>query len=403
MDVFFSLSVGRPSGLRLSYVNCELPAPTDHGTGNDSHVANLYERYKYEFVKDVASEVLELSLTAQPPEYQTILDLDKKLREKVPPKELTLDVILSDDSLSVTQYMRVCSLCQFRAATTFYIHRPYFAQAMLDHPTNPFQSPYAPSFLAAYRCASEVIQLSGSHSRKLPEICIRWWSFWTNLLSSAIIVGSIVIRVPTSPIVPRAYAELGRAVDIFEDGAENSHRAKHGLTILRKMRQQAERVYSKYNSRRSSTAHEGADDIDPDFGVDELSILGGRTRLFYHNSNSVASTLQRSQPTNNPAPLVPPADFAMGESSTERLPPYHEGYVLPELDTSVEATIRNMMSQSLETTFPSSSYEPSVAPFSDIAGSSPSFPEEDDVSSVNASWTAFLQSIDDFKHRSTLR
>lgn len=39
-----------------------------------------------------------------------------------------------------------------------HIHRTFFAQALLDHPTNPLASPYAPSFLAANRCASILLR-----------------------------------------------------------------------------------------------------------------------------------------------------------------------------------------------------------------------------------------------------
>ncbi len=39
-----------------------------------------------------------------------------------------------------------------------HIHRTFFAQALLDNPTNPLSSPYAPSFLAANRCASILLR-----------------------------------------------------------------------------------------------------------------------------------------------------------------------------------------------------------------------------------------------------
>lgn len=61
-----------------------------------------------------------------------------------------------------------------------YIHRSFFAQAMIDHPVNPLRSAYAPSFLAAYRCASGLIKSNLYHFQKFPDLCPRVWSIWTS-------------------------------------------------------------------------------------------------------------------------------------------------------------------------------------------------------------------------------
>lgn len=47
-----------------------------------------------------------------------------------------------------------------RCSYMLYLHRSFFAQAMLDHPNNPLLSPFAPSFLTAYRSASVIIKAS---------------------------------------------------------------------------------------------------------------------------------------------------------------------------------------------------------------------------------------------------
>lgn len=67
-----------------------------------------------------------------------------------------------------------------------YIHRSFFAQAMLDFPTNPLRSPFAPSFLAAYRCASATIKSTIVSYQKHPELLSRFWSLWNNLMSAAV-------------------------------------------------------------------------------------------------------------------------------------------------------------------------------------------------------------------------
>jgi hypothetical protein len=137
---------------------------------------------------------------------------------------------------------------------------------MLDHPMNPLQSPFAPSFLATYRCASGIIKSSLNHYDRFPELCGRWWGVWTHcklrlgdndvqnadhassfsifcscqfssifhittapLTCFQIIVGCIVTRSPSSSMASSAFIELGLACDLFEKGAVHSRRARSGL------------------------------------------------------------------------------------------------------------------------------------------------------------------------------
>ena len=66
------------------------------------------------------------------------------------------------------------------------IHRTFFAQALLDHPANPLRSPYAPSFLAANRCASVLIKSFLHHFERCPDLCGRYWSIWTHAFTAAV-------------------------------------------------------------------------------------------------------------------------------------------------------------------------------------------------------------------------
>jgi hypothetical protein len=74
-------------------------------------------------------------------------------------------------------------------AAMLYIHRSFFAQALLDFPTNPLRSPYAPSFLAAYRCASATIKTTILNFQMYPALYMRWWPIWSHLLSAAVCSG----------------------------------------------------------------------------------------------------------------------------------------------------------------------------------------------------------------------
>ena len=67
-----------------------------------------------------------------------------------------------------------------------YIHRTFFAQALLDHPDNPLASPYAPSFLAANRCASVVIKSFIHYYERCPNLIGRFWEVWTHAFSAGV-------------------------------------------------------------------------------------------------------------------------------------------------------------------------------------------------------------------------
>lgn len=157
----------------------------------------LVYQWKYEFSKEVLSSLTELTLTAESPQYQTVLDLDRKVRGKTLPKHLNVFMSSEDQRYTPSTYMRGCLLAQYRTVgeptlslwymlldpsweALLYIHRSFFAQALLDHPDNPLKSPYAPSLLAAYRCASGVIKANLNHFERFPDLCYRWWSIWTH-------------------------------------------------------------------------------------------------------------------------------------------------------------------------------------------------------------------------------
>ncbi|KAF9452456.1 hypothetical protein P691DRAFT_697077 [Macrolepiota fuliginosa MF-IS2] len=312
-EFFYSMALGRPPSIRLSYIDCELPEDDEATLDENGNTLSGYYRWKYEFCKDIISAVLEQTLTAQAPQYRTILELDRKVREKRLPPHLNVFMSPEEEHFTPSVYMRGCMLGQFRSVTLLYIHRSWFAQAMLDHPINPLRSPYAPSFLAAYRCASGVIKSTLNHFDRFPELCCRWWGIWTHLFSAAIIVGSIVTRSPSSSMAPSAFIELGLACDLFEKGANHSRRVRSGSAILQKLRSKAFQVYSQFRSGNlptSSTLSFGK----PDYGDDELALFGGQTRVLV---TRLLSVNKKKRQTTAPSPASTSSGSAFSSPVTE--------------------------------------------------------------------------------------
>jgi hypothetical protein len=73
-----------------------------------------------------------------------------------------------------------------------YIHRSFFAQAIIEYPVNPLKSPYAPSFLAAYRASSTILKSIREQFNMWPNSCSRFWTMWTFAFSAAVSIQCII-------------------------------------------------------------------------------------------------------------------------------------------------------------------------------------------------------------------
>ncbi|EGN96944.1 hypothetical protein SERLA73DRAFT_185195 [Serpula lacrymans var. lacrymans S7.3] len=278
-DVSHSLALGRPPSIHLSYVDCEFPKDEDEMISDTGEVQEGFWRWKYSFSKDVFLAVAEATLTAKSPSYATILDLDRKVRQMTfPPSYKPYPSPEDRDYHVPSSTMRSFYLSQHRMITMLYLHRSFFAQALLDYPSNPLASPFGPSLLTAYRCSSIIIRAHVHQFQRCPELVMRAWTLLTHTFSAAVIVGSIVTRTPNSNMAPSAMIELGLAVEIFEKSAIHCSRARIALHVLRRLREKAAHAYAQYRtgnfSNQEPTSLPREDDTQ-----DELAIFGGQVRI----------------------------------------------------------------------------------------------------------------------------
>lgn len=144
-------------------------------------------------MKDILDPVIKITLAAKPPSYKTVLDLDRKIREKIVPSGF--DGIKAKTDTSPSAYLQAGILTQFRTITMLHLHRSFFAQALLDYPENPLRSRYAPSFLAASSCASTIIRKSVIQFQNRPQLCIRSGHSMVILASSQSLFYQMVVIV----------------------------------------------------------------------------------------------------------------------------------------------------------------------------------------------------------------
>ncbi|KAH7887837.1 fungal-specific transcription factor domain-containing protein [Phlebopus sp. FC_14] len=331
-DLFHSMALGRPPSVSLSYVDCEFPEDDTARINDNGEVEVGFFRWKHSFTRDVFIPVTELTLTAAPPSYSTILELDRKLREKVLPPSLNLYRSSSTDEYTTpTAYVRGRLLFQFRTSTMLYLHRSFFAQAMMEFPSNPLRSPFAPSFLAAYRCASAIIKTTVLNFQKYPELFARFWTMWSHLLSAAVIVGTIATRAPSSTMAPAALVELDLALDLFRNGAMQSPRARSGLPILVKLKEKAQQAQMKFHS--GASLYKSPPALLPEVGGDdELAIFAGQTRILVSKILSKESRRKvRPTSTSMAEPSKSPGNTPASTSDESHSPPDSVPEVHPSL------------------------------------------------------------------------
>ncbi|KAJ3574766.1 hypothetical protein NP233_g1545 [Leucocoprinus birnbaumii] len=345
-DVSHSLALGRPPTIHLSYVDCELPLDEEATLDNEGTEQHGFWRMKHIFAKDIFNAVAEATLAAKTPSYKMILDLDHKVRELSFAAAFKPYATREDGEEEF--YSSSLSLRGFYASQ----HRT----VMLDHPANPLLSPFAPSFLTAYRSASIVIRAAAHQFER-----------------SAVIVGTVVTRSPNSAVAASALLDLDLAVELFERTAPQSYRARVALSVLRKLKETAT---CSYHQSCSSTlaAQEGGDGssmaLDPQLSnlfctqslrdaEDELAIFGGQTRVLTRKTRHKStggttshSSPEGSTPSQTTSPISsPPFNFSS-------MPDVHPSLIEYLKHDSMRKTQGPSRSQTMHTTNPS----PPMAP-----------------------------------------
>lgn len=271
-DVWTSLNTGRPPSFSLAYIDCSFPKYDDQ-KAKQGDVA--FEIWQFRFAAECVADVTARTLTAEAPSYATVMELDRKVREFPLPEE-------TQDKNDMATSFRRCVLEHIRETVLMYIHRSFFAQAIIEQPINPLKSVYAPSFLAAYRASATILKSIREQFNTWPTSCARHWTMWTFAFSAAVVFGTVVTRGPRSPLASSAMAELDQAIVLFSKAAVYSKRATKALPILTRLSDKAHHALAAVQNDPSPLSGDNggalwnikAEDTD-----DELNIFAGRTRF----------------------------------------------------------------------------------------------------------------------------
>lgn len=128
------------------------------------------------------------------------------------------------------------------------------------------------------------------------------------MFSCAIVLGSIVTRCPSMSLAPSALVQLDSACDLFSKAARG-FRAVKVLNIMLHLQEKAHFSLDEFRrgkgsplSRYSSTNISTSPDDDDN---DELSILGGKTRLVSKKEPGSPTIIDRSPTSQNPIVPLP--------------------------------------------------------------------------------------------------
>ncbi|KAF8176350.1 fungal-specific transcription factor domain-containing protein [Mycena galopus ATCC 62051] len=348
-DVWQSLNTGRPPSFSLAYIDCAFP--TYEGPKAKDGV---FEVWAFRFAAECIAEVTARTLTAEAPSYTTIMELDRKVREfPLPP----LDDDAGPDDVGAS--LQRCVLEHVRETALMYIHRSFFAQAIIEQPANPLKSTYAPSFLAAYRASATILKSVREQFAVMPNACARFWTMWTFAFSAAVVFGTVVTRGPRSPLATAAMAELEQACVLFSKAAMYSRRATKALPILLKLSEKARLALAAAQNDPSGGDSSGLlwnmsgvlgpgglpVKVKKEEPEDELSIFAGHTRFV-----SGQGPRNQQSPQAFPAPPLPrQRQLSMPSSST-----FHRMHDMGRPATTVNVNV-NMSWDSRE--YPQSAHD----------------------------------------------
>ncbi|KAL5485158.1 hypothetical protein ACEPAI_7800 [Sanghuangporus weigelae] len=294
IDILLSLGSGRPSIFRPCVVDCEFPSDTLARIGEDGEVIESVSQWRYRFLRDITADICEKLSSARPLRYRDVLELDRKIREFAL-HPFAIDHQPQDGDLGVDEglhkiYPLITAWC--REEALMYIHRNFFARAILDFPDNPMRSPFAASFLATYKSASNVIRMCREHMHVMYLTTLRVWQIWSLSLTCGVIAGAVASLGPSVSFATLAFVELEYTIALYEKFGDHKV-AKHGLPLLRRILEKAIDALSQPRTQHPTTDHTARPRTilptirkETDEADEELLILRGSTRTIERRSAS---------------------------------------------------------------------------------------------------------------------
>uniref|UniRef100_A0A0W0FW73 Zn(2)-C6 fungal-type domain-containing protein n=1 Tax=Moniliophthora roreri TaxID=221103 RepID=A0A0W0FW73_MONRR len=292
-----SLVTGRPPAILSNYIDCKIPTAEEENTYQQGEVPLGFGIWGFRASIECLLPVVRATLGTQPPDYEKVLELDKKIRQFATPP-LTFDSHPSDDRTAHS--MRNFVRSHYQDLMLLYLHRSFFLQAMTDYPANPLLSPYSKSVTTGYQSACCVLEDTRTQFMKKPLLTSRVWRIWSFAFAAAVVVGTVAMRGLHLNLNPPAIEQMQMTCRLFRKAATTNSRAAKALpvleTILRKALEaqrsnfditQNQIILDNTGSPAGSTGTSESSSTSAD--KDEISIIVGRPTVIYSDERSKPS------------------------------------------------------------------------------------------------------------------
>lgn len=324
-DSWHALSTGRPPTFNRDFIDCSFPQEDDLPTNLDPGDNSSPTVRGFRFACDGMAEIVARTLTATPPRYSVIKELDRKIGEIAFPPE-ALEAIRGGpgvDPLSIPlpASMTVFIFSTIQDVMSLFLHRNYFVQALVEDPDDPMRTQYAPSFLATVRASKNILQMVKEQLSIQRVMVCRFWTIWTYTFSATVVFAFVATHSPRSALANDAMTELEKGCSLVADAAKENRRAARALVILKRMREKARRALETARNIHPLDLPRAADGVALGMGIikkeeidDEFAVFAGRTKVF------------RPGATSSLAPQALPMMMTNSSSSGDSMSP-DEGHV----------------------------------------------------------------------------
>ncbi|KAF8128704.1 hypothetical protein EV363DRAFT_1170417 [Boletus edulis] len=223
-----SLISGRPPAIIPSSIDCHIPTEEEEDMYQSGEAPLFFGIWSFSFTMQCLVPVVEATQGVHPPSYDAVLALDCKIREFLIPQVSSSRHTLGDMQTSVRS--------QLREITLLFLHRNFFAQALVDFPLDPLKSPFRQSFLIAYQSATRVLNTTRKQFAHQPVLYARVWRVWSVAFSAAVIVAAVAIKRSSVSLEPEPFGQLDLACTLFREASRMSVRAQKALVRINTFR-----------------------------------------------------------------------------------------------------------------------------------------------------------------------
>ncbi|KII91821.1 hypothetical protein PLICRDRAFT_38677 [Plicaturopsis crispa FD-325 SS-3] len=275
-DMWQALITGRPPVFSPAFIECRIPTVQEEDTYQHGEPPVGFGVWGFTYAKECLFPVVKAILTAKPPSYRVVMEIDRKIREFAATSSYAIPVSGNTPTMMLS-FIR----SHYEELIMLFLHRSFFARAMVDHPSNPSASLYSHSFHTTYKSACVIIETTRTKFYEHPLLLSRIWRVWTICFSAVVIVGTVAARALREKMEPDPLQLIESAYALFKSAAEISNRAARAMPTLEQLRRKAYQARQQSAQVSISPPEIKKEECDDD----ELATFSGKTRLFSNNDH----------------------------------------------------------------------------------------------------------------------